>query len=380
MKRRDLVRLAGGATCGLVAAGFPAARFPGPANGHPTQEARRGFLAPRRSPFFTDVGGGRIRCDLCPHGCRLAPGERGRCRVRENRQGQGYTLVHGNPCVVQLEPVERKPFFHVIPGSRSLSVATAGCNLECGFCEVWDTALVSPEDVYAFDLPPEAIVATAQRSGARSVAYTLGEPVAYFEYMAAIGAHAREAGLLSLMHSAGFINAEPLERLCRVLDAANIDLKSFDPAFYRRVCGGELGPVLETLTTLRDAGVHVEITNIVIPGLNDDAKRIRDMCAWVVAEMGEDTPLHFSRFYPLYRLANLPPTPVSTLDRARDAARDAGLRHVYIAKVPGHEGENTVCAGCGARVIHRIGFMIEANELEGGRCRFCQAPVAGIWA
>ncbi len=402
MKRRDLVRLAGGAACGLAMGRLPGAGIVGgglagepagealaggPAGGplpladadHRGQEARRGLLAPRRSPFFTSQGGGRVRCDLCPHSCVLAPGERGRCRVRENRDGRGYTLVHGNPCTVQLEPVERKPFYHVFPGSRSFSVATAGCNLECGFCEVWDTALVAPEDVYAFDLPADAIVPLAQQAGARSVAYTLGEPVAYFEYMAAIGARAREAGLLSLVHSAGFINAAPLERLCAVIDGANIDLKSFDPSFYRRVCGGELGPVLETLTTLRSAGVHLEVTNIVIPGLNDDVGMIREMCAWVVEELGRDTPLHFSRFYPLYRLANLPPTPVSTLDRARAAALESGLRHVYVAKVPGHEGEDTFCHGCGRVVISRVGFMIEAVELDDGRCRFCNAAIAGIW-
>jgi pyruvate formate lyase activating enzyme len=374
MKRRDMVRLAGVAACGVAVGGLGA-----PAHGRP-QEARRGFVAPRRAAYFRDLGAGRIRCELCPHACTLAPGERGRCRVRENRGGHGYTLAHGNPAVVQLEPVERKPFYHVEPGSRSFSLATAGCNLECGFCEVWDTALVDPEDVFAFDLPAEAIVAHARQAGARSVAFTLGEPVAYYEYMAAVAARAREAGLLSLMHSAGYIQPEPLARLTPLLDGANIDLKGFDPAFYRRVVGGELEPVLQSLKVLRRAGIHLEITTIVIPTLNDDPERIQAMCHWIASELGPDTPLHFSRFYPLYRLANLPPTPVSTLDRARSVALDAGLRYVYIAKVPGHDGEHTPCPGCHRTVVRRMGFMVESVDVVGGRCRFCQADVAGIWA
>jgi pyruvate formate lyase activating enzyme len=279
-----------------------------------------------------------------------------------------------------LEPVERKPFFHVVPGSRSFSVATAGCNLECGFCEVWDTALVAPEDVHAFDLPPGTIVEKARESGARSVAYTFGEPVVFFEYMEGIATLARRAGLLSLMHSAGFINPEPLERLIPVLDAVNIDLKGFDAGFYRRVTGGELDPVLETLKALKAAGVHLEITNILIPTLNDDMGTVRRMCEWIVAELGPDTPIHFSRFYPLYKLANLPPTPVSTLNQARATAMAEGLRYVYVAKVPGHEGENTFCPGCKEMVIRRMGFMVEEMRVADGKCDGCGEPIPGIWS
>ena len=375
VNRRDFFRMAGGGT-GALALG----RVAGPTAAGHAQEARRGFVNPVPASFFSELGGGRLRCDLCPHLCRLAPGERGRCRVRENRGGRGYTLAHGNPCVVQLEPVERKPFFHVVPGSRSFSVATAGCNLECSFCEVWDTAQVAPEDVYAFDLSPEIIVEKARESGARSVAYTFGEPVAFFEYMECIAALAGGAGLLNLMHSAGFINLDPLARLCSVMDAANIDLKSFDAAFYRRVAGGELEPVLETLKTLRAAGVHLEITNILIPTLNDDPGMVREMCEWIANDLGPDTPVHFSRFYPLYKLANLPPTPVSTLNEARATAKAAGLRHVYVAKVPGHEGENTICPGCEEIVIRRMGFVVEEMRLADGKCDRCGESVPGIWA
>ncbi len=310
----------------------------------------------------------------------MAPGERGRCRVRENRRGQGYTLAWGNPCVVLLEPVERMPFFHVVPGSRCLSVATAGCNLACAFCEVWDTALVMPEEVHAFDLPPAAVVERARQVGARSVAFTLGEPVAYFEYMEAVSAEAKKAGLLCLMHSAGFVNPAPLDRVLPLLDAVNIDLKAFDAGFYRRVVGGELQPVLETLKRVRAAGLHLEITHLLIPTLNDDLGRLGEMCSWIAGELGPDTPLHLSRFYPLYRLANLPPTPVSTLNRAREVAQAAGLRYAYVAKVPGHDGENTACPACRNLVIRRVGFMVEEVGVAGGRCRSCGEKIPGIWS
>lgn len=342
--------------------------------------ARKGFVDPRPSPWFSRLDGGRVRCELCPRQCELAPDERGPCRVRENRDGAGYTLAYGNPALVQEDPVERAPFFHVVPGRRALSISTAGCNLACAFCEVWDMALVAPEEVFAYDMPPAHVVAHARDSGVRAISYAFGEPVAFYEYMADVAALAREAGLLNLIHTAGYIQPEPLARLSGMLDAANVDLKSFDPAFYREVVGGELQPVLETLTTLRDAGVHIEITHIVIPSLNDDMEMIRRMSRWIVSELGAGVPLHFARFYPLYRLTALPRTPVSTLDRARSTALEAGLQYVYVAKVTGHEGENTFCPTCGEVVIRRVGFVIDALRLDGGRCGACGAPIPGRWS
>jgi len=344
------------------------------------QTAQRGLIKARRSQWFTAVGNGRLRCDLCPRQCRLDPGQRGPCRVRENRGGEGYSLVYGNPSLVQLDPVERKPFFHVLPGSRALSVSTAGCNIECKFCEVWDMALVAPEEVHAYDMPPENVVQQAASAGARSISYAFGEPVVFFEYVASVARQARQAGLLNLLHTNGYIAADPLEALVDDLDAVNIDLKCFDPDFYRDICGGELEPVLQTLKRLKAHGVHVEITNIVIPTLNDDAEVVRAMCRWIVDELGPDVPLHFGRFYPLYKLANLPPTPVRTLDRIRDIARDEGLRYVYIARVPGHEAESTYCPDCGQPVIKRLGFMIEENHLQAGDCGHCGTPIPGRWA
>ncbi len=341
---------------------------------------RKGLIHPVRSPWFTELDQGQIRCELCPKRCILAEGERASCRVRENREGQGYTLAYGNPALLQEDPIERKPFFHVLPGSRALSVSTAGCNLECKFCEVWDMALEYPENVYAHDVPPERVIKHARDSNVRSVSFAFGEPVIFYEYMAEVAHLSREAGLLNLMHTAGYIRTEPLQEIIEKIDAVNVDLKSFDEDFYREVVGGELGPVLNTLRLLRDKGVHIEITNILIPTLNDNMKKIGDMCKWIATELGADVPLHFARFYPLYKLSDLPRTPVSTLDEARHVAQEAGLKFVYIARVTDHEAENTFCPGCGKMVVERVGFVIEGIFMENGRCNNCGTEIPGKWA
>lgn len=341
---------------------------------------QKGFVRPTPAAWFTQLEHGVVMCELCPINCQLAEGERGPCRVRQNQAGAGYTLAYGNPVLVQVDPVERKPFYHVIPGSQSLSISTAGCNLACEFCEVWDMALVSPQEVYAYDLPPHKVVEHGQASGVRAISYAFGEPVVFYEYMADVAALAKEAGFLNLVHTAGYIQPQPLQALISKIDAANVDLKSFDPTFYQQVVGGELQPVLETLKSLRNAGVHLEITNIVIPTLNDDMDLIQAMCTWIVNELGAQVPLHFARFYPLYRLSALPRTPVSTLDRARYVALEAGLEYVYIAKVTGHEGENTFCPNCGEMVIKRIGFVIGEVHMKDGGCSYCNTAIPGRWA
>ncbi len=376
--KRSFLKLGVGGACA-----FCLARLPGVSSGLQSaqaQTAQKGLIKTTRSPWSKSLEAQRLQCTLCPKACELAPDERGICRVRENRGGDCYSLVHGNPCLIQMDPIERKPFFHVLPGSRSLSVSTAGCNIECKFCEVWDMALVYPEDVYAYDMPPATIIAQAKENQARSVSYTFGEPIAFYEYMADMGALAKESGLLSLMHSSGYINKAPLEKLCEAIDGVNIDLKGFTDDFYRDVCDGELAPVLDSLQLLKKAGIHIEITNIVIPTLNDDVAVIREMCSWIKTELGAETPIHFARFYPLYKLANLPPTPVSTLDAAREAAFDTGLEYVYIANVTDHEGENTFCPKCGKKVIARMGFMVEEMHIQDGKCAQCGHAIPGIWS
>lgn len=380
LERRKLLKAAAAGACGLSLAAILESRQLLKASGlNSSPGAKKGFLRPVRSRWFEQLKDNQVKCRLCPKKCKLAEGQRAPCRVRENRHGYGYTLTYGNPALVQEDPIERKPFFHVLPGTRALSVSTAGCNLECKFCEVWDMALANPEEVFNYDLAPKKVVEHALVSKVASLSYAFGEPVVFYEYMEKIAGCAKKEGLLNLMHSAGFISPEPLKELSKRIDAANIDLKSFDPAFYRDVVGGRLEPVLETLKLLRGRGVHIEITNILIPTLNDDLKIIENMCKWIIKELGPDTPLHFARFYPLYKLSSLPRTPVSTLDRARQTAMDLGLKYVYVARVTGHQGENTFCPGCGKKIIDRIGFMIDRIEVKKGKCNFCGTSISGIW-
>jgi len=380
LSRREFVTAGAASVCATVLSGVAGCA---PDRSEPQEQAARGaqvgLVRPVPSPWFQQAGNRTVQCQLCPRKCTLAEGERAPCRVRENRGGVGHTLTYGNPALLQEDPVERKPFYHVLPGSRVLSVTTAGCNLSCHFCEAWHIALVKPEEVHNYDMPPEKIVAHALASGVRAVSYAIGEPVAFYEYMTSIAVLAKEAGLLNLVHTAAYIRPEPLKELCRTLDAANVDLKSFDPAFYQNVVGGELAPVLENLKLLRGEGVHLEITNIVIPTLNDDLGLIREMCRWIVDELGPETPLHFARFYPLFRLSTLPQTPVSVLEQAREAGLRSGLKHVYIAKVIGHEGENTFCPGCGQKVIKRIGFIVAEMNLKNGTCSNCGTAISGLW-
>lgn len=381
LSRRAFLRAGAGGLCGLCLAAVTGC---GQAQGAPeagqVQAGQVGFVMPSPSPWFSALAGDRVRCELCPKACELGPGQRSPCRVRENRGGVGYTMVFGNPALVQEDPVERKPFFHVLPGSRALSIATAGCNLACKFCEVWDMAQVAPEQIHAYHMPPEAILAQAQMTQVRSISYSFGEPVAFFEYMMAVADLARQAGLLNLMHTAGYIQPRPLKELSARLDAVNIDLKGFDPAFYREVVGGELDTVLRTLVLLREQGVHIEVTNIIIPALNDDMGKVAEMCRWIANELGPDVPLHLARFYPLHKLADLPRTPIATLDQARQTALDAGLRFVYVAGVTGHEAESSFCPDCGETIIKRIGFVIAETRLENGNCGFCGSVIPGRWA
>lgn len=373
--KRELLILCGKGLCVL-----PLASITASARTSHAQGARRGFVRTKLSPYFTALGGGAIRCELCPKRCRVPDGKRGTCRVRENQNGKYYSLVYGNPCAIHLDPIEKKPFFHVLPGSMSFSIATAGCNFQCKFCQNWEISQASPEDLFNYDVPPELFVKKAKETGARSVAYTYVEPTVFYEYMLDIAHLARQAGILNVCHSNGFINPEPVRNLCPVLDAANIDLKGFTESFYRDLCGGELSPVLATLKTLKREGVHLEITTLVIPTKNDDLSVLREMCLWVRRELGSDTPMHFSRFYPLYKLKNLPPTPVSTLERAREMALSCGLDYIYIGNVPGHDGENTFCPRCRKRIVERTGFMIRGMHVQRGRCGYCGKPIPGIWA
>ncbi|MDD5474922.1 MAG: AmmeMemoRadiSam system radical SAM enzyme [Syntrophales bacterium] len=377
--RREFLGFCGRGACALASlflAGLSPAAMMGKAR---ADMPRLGRINLVESPWYESLDGQVVRCSLCPRQCRINIDGRGECGVRENRKGRLYSLVFGNPCAIHLDPVEKNPLFHVMPSTMSLCLATAGCNLHCRFCQVWEMSQVSPEDIYSFDLPPESAIRQAHNMNARSIAFTYVEPVVFIEYAMAVAARAREAGLLSLVHTAGFIREDPLYKLCDVTDAFNVDLKGFSEEYYRELCAGELKPVLDTLRNIRRRGIHAEITTLIVPARNDEKSMIRDMAHWIMETMGEWTPLHFTRFYPLYRLRNLPPTPIATLERARETALDAGLKFVYLGGVPGHKGENTFCPNCSKTVIQRTGFMVVENRIAGGACGYCGGPVPGLW-
>ncbi len=343
-------------------------------------DLKQGYIGKKLSPYFTPLENGVIRCDLCPRFCEVGPGGRGHCEVRENIGGKYYSLVYGNPCAVHADPIEKKPFFHVLPATRSFSIATAGCNLDCKFCQNWEISQALPDNTYNYDLSPEKVVALAKHYQCHSIASTYVEPTIFMEYMLDIGKLAKQAGILKVMHSNGYINPAPLGDLCEVLDAACIDLKGFTEKYYREMTGGDLQPVLDTLKALKQRNIHTELVTLLVPGKNDDMDKIREMSLWIRDELGAGVPLHFSRFHPMYKLKSLPPTPSATLEKARQTAMGAGLHFVYIGNVPGNEGEHTYCPKCRKKVIERVGYRIQAQFLKNGKCAFCGEAIPGIWA
>ena len=342
-------------------------------------EVSRGLVVPHLSEWYTAMDDKRVQCTLCPHGCVVPDGGRGRCEVRENREGKYYSMVYGNPCAVNNDPVEKKPFFHVLPATLSFSIATAGCNLDCKFCQNWEISQTTPEQSFNYDLPPEKVVEMALEYGSKSIASTYVEPTIFLEYMLDVGKEARRHGILNVMHSNGFIERAPLEALIPYLDAACIDLKGASEAYYHDMTGGRMAPVLATLKRLEEHGVHTETVTLMVPGRNDSEADLRRMCRWVRDELGEDTPMHFSRFHPMYKLTNLSPTPVETLEMARSIAMEEGIQYAYIGNVPGNDGANTYCPSCKKIVLRRVRYETEIVALENGRCTHCDHAIPGIW-
>lgn len=330
-------------------------------------------------------GAGRVHCDLCAHRCVIADGRRGICHVRENRGGALYTLVYGELVAQGVDPIEKKPLFHFYPGSTAFSVATPGCNFSCTFCQNADISQGPREglELRTRHTTPEQVVTAARRAGCASIAYTYTEPTIFFEFTYDTGRLAHERGIANVYVSNGFMTTEMLDLVTSpdgppLLDAANIDLKAFTDTFYRQQCGARLQPVLDSLVRMKQRGVWLEVTTLIIPGLNDSDGELREIAAFVHDELSADTPWHVSRFYPTYRLLDRPPTPVATLLRAREIGLEAGLQYVYTGNIPGQGGEDTVCPQCGATVIRRTGFAVRANRAAGGRCAECGAPIAGV--
>ncbi|MCM8781680.1 MAG: AmmeMemoRadiSam system radical SAM enzyme [Candidatus Omnitrophica bacterium] len=334
----------------------------------------------KEGKYYKNIDEETVQCELCPRKCTLTSGQRSFCRAREPKDGKLYSLVYGLPCAVHIDPIEKKPLFHFIPGSKIFSIATAGCNFRCKYCQNWSISQFPPEDTDNENLLPEDVVKTTIKMNCPSIAYTYTEPAIFYEYMLDVAKLARAKGIKNMYHSNGSLNPEPAEELAQYLDGANIDLKAFNQDFYSEVCAGFLDTVLNTLKILKRKGVWVEITNLVVPSLNDNLNQIRDMCIWIKQNLGKETPLHFSRFWPQYKLTSLPPTPVSTLESAREIAQEVGLNFVYIGNVPGHKAENTYCPECQKVVIRRTGYSILENYIEEGRCRFCKYPFPGVWS
>jgi len=321
----------------------------------------------------------KIQCELCPKLCLIQPGQSGECRVRINIDGVLRTVVYGYPCSINIDPVEKKPLFHFLPGSGILSIATVGCNLHCRNCQNWEISQANPEDTPAAFCPPEKLVELSKKYQCPSLAYTYTDPIIYYEYTYDSAKLAKEAGIRNVLVTAGYVNEQPWKKLLEYVDAVNIDLKAISEDFYRRVCSGTLRPVQNALILAKASGILVEVTNLVIPTLNDKPEQIRQLASWVKINLGSETPLHFSGFYPRYKMRNLPPTSLEALETARGIAISEGLDYVYIGNVASRQGQNTYCPGCKRLLIERSGYTILQNQLRNGCCPDCGKEIYGVW-
>jgi len=336
-------------------------------------------LSMKEAMFYEKLDGDNVRCNLCPWNCVLENGQRGVCGVRVNIDGIMRSMVYGKSAALNIDPVEKKPMYHFMPGTYTYSMATVGCNLSCNFCQNWTLSQNLPEKSKHIDMSPEEIVKQALESGSQSIAYTYSEPTIFYEYMYETAQLANKNGLKNIMVTCGYINEKPLRELCKYIDGANVDLKGFTEEFYREYTKSDIRHVKNALKVMKDEGIFIEITNLIIPGANDNLDDIRRLCVFVRDSLGADTPIHFSRFHPNYKLKDRPPTPAKTLKDAYNIAKEEGLLFVYIGNMQGMEGENTVCPNCGKTVVRRSGYHVDENNIVDGRCSFCDTHINGIW-
>lgn len=336
----------------------------------------------KEAMFYQKLEGDRVRCSLCRFRCLIGNGKRGHCRVRENRDGVLYSLVYGRAVAEHVDPIEKKPLFHLLPGTRSYSVATVGCNFRCLHCQNFgisqpDEASVERSGTF---VEPKTIVERAIAAGCRSIAYTYTEPTIFFEYAYETAMLAKDAGLKNVFVTNGYITSEALAVIAPYLDAANIDLKAFAEPFYRDVVGASLSEVLDCIRDYKRYGIWIELTTLIIPNRNDSEEELGGIARFIADELGCETPWHVTQFYPTFRLTDQPRTPISTLRNARRIGLDAGLHYVYEGNVPGEGGENSYCHSCGSLLIRRYGYLVEKNLVSDGRCPGCGASVEGVWA
>jgi pyruvate formate lyase activating enzyme len=320
-----------------------------------------------------------VKCLLCAQGCVMKENEQGKCRARANVDGRLKSLVYGRPISIHVDPIEKKPFYHFLPGNQAYSLATAGCPLSCQFCQNWEISQARPEDFPVSFVPPDAIVDGSKSQDVPIIAFTYNEPTVFTEYLTDIARAAKKENLRSALVSCGFMNEDPLQEMCDVLDAIKIDLKGFSEDFYHKVCNAELKPVLRSIKQVSKSKAHLEIVNLVVPTLNDSDEMLNGLAKWIIAEVGPDVPIHFTRFHPDYRLLNLPPTPISTLQRAREIAMSKGIHYAFVGNVPGDPGNATYCPSCGKLIINRNGFFVTENHIKDGRCEYCGRTIAGVW-
>ncbi len=320
-----------------------------------------------------------VKCLICPNECVIKEGESGLCHNRVNHNGKLYSIAYGNPCTVNIDPIEKKPLNHFLPGSKTFSIGTAGCILACMNCQNSTISQVSPKETHNYDLMPDKLIADAITSRCPSIAYTYAEPISFYEYTFDSARLARQEGIKNVVVISGYINEEPLRNLCKYIDAANVDLKSFSNDVYMKLSAGALEPVLNSLRIMNELGVWLEITNLIIPDWTDDLDMIKRMCDWLAENGLSNAPLHYSRFHPEYKLAHLSATPVSVLIQAREIALAAGMKFVYIGNVPGSDAQNTNCPNCGETIIERKGYSILQKKIEKGACKNCGEKIAGVW-
>ena len=331
--------------------------------------------------FWTAQNNNFVQCHLCRFNCRIAEGGRGRCGVRANEEGVLYSLVYGRAVATNIDPIEKKPLFHLLPGSKSYSIATVGCNFRCLHCQNSNISQWPHEhdQIPGEPLSPEQIVQDALATGCQSIAYTYTEPTIYFEYAYETAKLAHAAGLKNIFVTNGYTNTEPLEKIAPFLDAANVDLKGFSDPFYRKCTGASLDGVLKTLRDYHRLGIWLEVTTLMITGQNDDEAELKALASFIVSDLGAETPWHVTAFFPAYKMLDVPPTPMTTLNRAREIGKAEGLKHVYTGNLYDVDGESTYCPDCNARLIHRHGFQLQDNRIIEGRCGVCNAPLAGVW-
>jgi len=329
--------------------------------------------------FFKQLEDGKVRCDLCAHRCVIEDGERGFCGVRENRSGTLYSLVYGRAIATHVDPIEKKPLFHYQPGTYSLSVATVGCNFRCRHCQNADLSIrpVENHHIAGQNFTPEELVAAARRSDCTSISYTYTEPTVFFEYALETAQRASQQGLGNVFVTNGYMTEEALRAVAPVLDAANVDLKAFSEDHYQHVCEARLGPVLDTLRLMKELGIWIEVTTLLIPTVNDSEKELRQIAEFIL-DLDPEIPWHISRFYPAFRMNDLPPTSAESVRRGREIGLETGLKYVYTGNLPGDDGESTFCPQCGQRVIHRHGYAVEGCRIQQGRCSQCQTVIAGV--